>query len=494
MRYYSTRNKHLTLSAGQAMIQGLAEDGGLFLPETLSVSLPDIDYAGVSYQELAEIILKPFLTDYTAEEIRKCAALAYDNKYSTAEIAPLRKIRDGWLLELWHGPTSAFKDLALTIMPHFLTAAYEHTGSTDTICILTATSGDTGKAALAGFADVPNTSVTVFFPENGVSPLQKRQMQTSIGSNVSVIAVRGNFDDCQRMVKECSSDPAVRCAGRHVTLSSANSINIGRLLPQIVYYYAAYASLVKHGEITAGQEVTFCVPTGNFGDILAGYMAGQTGLPVRHLVCASNANNVLTDFFRTGSYSVHRPFHMTMSPSMDILVSSNLERLLFLASGGNDVLVSGCMKELKKKGEYTISPDLLDTLQKTFIAYDAQEDDCRNEIAGLYGNEHVLIDPHTAAGMHAMHAYQQEYGTSVPCVVLSTASPFKFPGSVLSCLGMDAPENEFAALRMLSGMSGMPVPENIAALEHLPVRFKTVIDPDEGREYIVQILEELSHD
>ena len=340
---------------------------------------------------------------------------------------------------------------------------------------------------------MPNTAITVFFPEDGVSPVQKRQMQTSRGDNVSVIAVRGNFDDCQRMVKECTTDPEVRAAGKHVTISSANSINIGRLLPQMVYYYAAYASLVKAGAIKAGEEVSFSVPTGNFGDILAGYMARQSGLPVRHLICASNENNVLTDFLHTGTYDARRPFHMTMSPSMDILISSNLERLLFFASNGDDAMVRACMKALKETGAYTIPVELLAKLQEIFIGFYAPEEACRKEIAGLYQNEQVLIDPHTAVAMHAMHEYKKK-NPGIPCVVLSTASPFKFSRSVLACLDQPLPEDEFEAMRNLAALSGLKIPQGLAELETLPVRFREVIDRAEGKTVIMKRLEELSHD
>ena len=493
MKFYSTRNKDITISAGQAMIRGLAEDGGLFVPDNLDVHIPEPDYKNVSYQDLAFAVMRPFLEDFTDEELQACIRLAYDDKYDTADIAPLRRLSDSWLLELWHGPTAAFKDLALTIMPHMLTTAYAKEGRDDTVAILTATSGDTGKAALAGFADVPNTAITVFFPEDDVSPVQKRQMQTSRGNNVSVIAVRGNFDDCQRMVKECTTDPEVRAAGKHVTISSANSINIGRLLPQMVYYYAAYAALVKTGAIHAGEEVSFAVPTGNFGDILAGYMARRSGLPIRHLLCASNENNVLTDFLHTGTYDARRPFHMTMSPSMDILISSNLERLLFFASGGNDAMVRSCMKSLRDTGAYTIPAELLTALQEIFLGYYAPEEACRREIANLYRQEQVLIDPHTAVAMHAMHEYRKLH-SDVPCVVLSTASPFKFSRSVLSCLDQPLPEDEFEAMRNLAALSGLTIPPGLAELETLPIRFREVIDRAEGKAVIMKRMEELSHD
>ena len=324
MKYISTRNKDKVVSSSEAIIQGLAADGGLYTPQTLNQKVDLSSTLKMNYLELAQYILSLFLSDFSQEQIQQCVQNAYQNSFENNEVAPLRKYSDGWLMELWHGPTSAFKDVALTLLPHLLTTAYQNQNEHDLISILTATSGDTGKAAINGFADVKNTAITVLYPEIGVSDIQKRQMQTSLGKNVEVIAVKGNFDDCQRIVKDAMKDPVVLEACKHMKLSSANSINIGRLLPQIVYYFDSYAKLVNHGDIQLGDVVNFVVPSGNFGNILAGYLAKQLGLPVKKLVCASNSNNVLTEFIRTGTYNANRAFIPTISPSMDIQVSSNL--------------------------------------------------------------------------------------------------------------------------------------------------------------------------
>ena len=494
MRFYSTRNKDITISAGQAMIRGLAEDGGLFVPDNLDVHIPAPDYRHISYRDLAFAVMRPFLDDFTDEELRACIRLAYDDKYDTADITPVRRLSDSWLLELWHGPTAAFKDLALTIMPHMLTAAYAKEGRDDTVAILTATSGDTGKAALAGFADVPNTAITVFFPEDGVSPVQKRQMQTSTGNNVEVIAVKGNFDDCQKMVKEAVSSPLVKKACRNVTISSANSINIGRLVPQIVYYYHAYSELVNSGVIACGEEINFSVPTGNFGDILAGYLARCLGLPVGRLICASNKNHVLTDFIRTGTYDIKRPFHTTMSPSMDILVSSNLERLLFMLSGNDDTLISNLMTRLKENGVYTVSEDMQKKIASLFSAYWTDEEECAETIRSLYDKDRILIDPHTAVGLSAMYRYQEESGDHRPCVVLSTASPYKFSGDVYRSLGNEKEDDDWQAMQKLHDLTSVEILENLSGLYDLPVRFTRSINIEDGMKAIAAKMEELSHD
>ncbi|MBF1094736.1 MAG: threonine synthase, partial [Solobacterium sp.] len=434
MKYISTRNKEKTVSVSEAIIQGLADDGGLYTPQTLDQKVDLASTLKMSYLELAQYILSLFLSDFSHEQIQQCVQNAYQNSFENNEVAPLRKYNDGWLMELWHGPTSAFKDVALTLLPHLLTTAYQNQNENDLISILTATSGDTGKAAINGFADVKNTAITVLYPEIGVSDIQKRQMQTSLGKNVEVIAIKGNFDDCQRIVKDTMKDPVVLEACKHMKLSSANSINIGRLLPQIVYYFDSYAKLVNHGDVQFGDTVNFVVPSGNFGNILAGYLAKQLGLPVKKLVCASNSNNVLTEFIRTGTYNTNRAFIPTISPSMDILVSSNLERLLFLLSNHNDVLINQYMSSLKNDGQYTISDDLRQLLQESFAAYDCSEDECKKVIHDTFHKEHILIDPHTAVAVHACHAYKQESNDTTPCIVLSTASAYKFAKDVYTAL------------------------------------------------------------
>ena len=492
-QFISTRDHANRVSGHEAIIQGLARDGGLFTPEEISFTVDPASLAGKTYQETAEIILSAFFNDYTQEEIHNCVISAYDSKFDDPAVVPLRKTQEGWLMDLWHGPTSAFKDLALTILPHLLTAAYRRENRTDTVAILTATSGDTGKAALSGFQDVPNTAVTVFYPTIGVSAVQKRQMQTSAGKNVDVISVNGNFDDCQRMVKEAVSSKQVLDACRNVVISSANSINIGRLVPQVVYYYASYIRLADQGEIQMGDPVSFVVPTGNFGDILAGYLAKRIGLPVRKLICASNRNHILTDFINTGIYDIReRPFYTTMSPSMDILISSNLERLLFMLSGNDDKLTSRLMQDLKEKKIYEVPDSLLKKLQESFTAFWSDEADCAEVIRSLYASENILIDPHTAVAYHAMKEYKKN-GNTEPCIVLSTASPYKFGRDVLQSVNGSAPADDFDCMEALHALTGVPVPENLASLKDLPVRFTRAIDTADGLRVIAERMEEISN-
>ncbi|MDO5109568.1 MAG: threonine synthase [Erysipelotrichaceae bacterium] len=485
-RYISTRNKEDSLSAHEAVIAGLAKDGGLYTPESIDVKVPVEEILNDSYQECAAKIIRALLDDYTEEEIHDCVYGAYDSKFDTEKIVPLKQIRGGWLMELWHGPTSAFKDIALTILPRLLTAAYKKENRNDIVSILTATSGDTGKAALSGFADVPHTAITVFYPEIGVSPIQKKQMATSRGDNVEVIAVKGNFDDCQRMVKEAVSSKEVLDACYGVTISSANSINIGRLVPQIVYYYYSYAQLVNNGTIDCGDPVNFVVPTGNFGDILAGYLAKQIGLPVRKLICASNSNNVLTDFLATGVYSLDRRFLTTMSPSMDILISSNLERLLFMLSGNNDIKVSAMMDSLKAKGSYRIDDVMLKKIRETFSGYWTNEEQCALTIHDLFVEQNVLIDPHTAVGVSAMERYQKETGDYTPAVVLSTASPYKFCRDVYFSITGEKKDDDFEAMDALEKLSGVKVPANLAELKDMKVRFTRSIEKEDGLHVIAE--------
>lgn len=492
--YVSTRNRNNVLSAHQAVIRGLAEDGGLYTPLLEDIRVSAEDLLSLSYREKAAVIIRALFDDYTEEEIRECTEGAYDDKFAAEDIVPLTRFHDGWLMELWHGPTSAFKDIALTILPRLLTCAYRKENRKDTVAILTATSGDTGKAALSGFADVPNTAITVFYPEIGVSEIQKLQMQTSTGSNVEVIAVKGNFDDCQKMVKEAVSSPLVREACRNVTISSANSINIGRLVPQVVYYYHAYCELVRRGEISCGDRVNFAVPTGNFGDILAGWLAFCLGLPVGRLICASNSNNVLTDFIRTGTYDARRPFHTTMSPSMDILVSSNLERLLFMMSGNDDEMVSGLMKQLKEKGSYTVSSELHARIKEMFSACWTNEEECAEEIRKMYGRDGILIDPHTSVAVGAMYSYRRTTGDQTPCVVLSTASAYKFSRDVYRSLTGEEEADDLRAMQKLHELTKEEIPANLAHLHELPIRFERSIAKEDGMQVIAERMKELSHD
>ena len=479
MDYVSTRNKERKVSAAYAIANGIAPDGGLYCP-TAFPALTDADWktlAESDYKGRSALILGKFLTDFTAEELADFASKAYaDEKFGGADTAPVVKLGEGKnLLELWHGPTCAFKDYALQLMPKLLVEAKKNLSRTEKTLILVATSGDTGKAALDGYHDIPGVEIAVFYPTGGTSEIQRLQMATQEGANVAVYAVRGNFDDAQTGVKRVFGDKAIaaRLAERNIRLSSANSINWGRLVPQIVYYFAAYAQLLKAGKISFGDKVDFCVPTGNFGDILAGYYAKQMGLPVGKLVCASNQNNVLTDFLSTGTYTAKREFYKTTSPSMDILVSSNLERLLYHVTG-NDAEVAGLMKSLNETGRYTVRPETLKAIQESFDCGWSSEEQVAGEIRARYEKDGYLCDTHTAV---AFHVAAQKKRDGVPMVVLSTASPFKFPRSVLEALGHTAPENDFEAMQALEEATGRTAPASLAVLRQKAERFSTVIDP-----------------
>ncbi|SFH82820.1 threonine synthase [Selenomonas ruminantium] len=469
LKYSSTRGNGVKLDSAQAIIQGLAADGGLFVPD----SMPKVDAAFIaslgelSYEERAAKVLGLFLTDYTADEIAGCVARAYGNhKFDAAMRAPVRIFDDLGVLELWHGPTSAFKDMALQLLPQLMSTALKKTGEQDKVLILVATSGDTGKAALEGFCDVDQIKIMVFYPEGGVSRIQQLQMLTQEGANVNVTAVRGNFDDAQSGVKSIFSDKAFNeeLGKKGVKLSSANSINWGRLVPQIVYYFSAYADLVKAGKIEAGDEINFTVPTGNFGDILAGFYAKCMGLPVHKLICASNANNVLTDFLRTGVYDRNRDFYKTITPSMDILISSNLERLLYHMTG-DTARVAGWMQELSATGRYDIGAELLQKIQQTFWADWTSDADTKELIGRVYKDKHYVPDTHTAVAWKVAENYQQATGDDRYMVIASTASPYKFNGSVLEALGVDtAGLDEFAMLDRLQELNDDPTPQGLASL------------------------------
>ena len=474
MQYLSTRDSALRVSAQEAIVRGLAPQSGLFVPETFPQA--DLDaWKNLSYPELAEKVLAGFLTDYSADFLHTATASTYGAAFG-GKAGETVKVRDGlYSLELWHGPTCAFKDYALQLMPKLLVEAKKNLGRTEKTLILVATSGDTGKAALDGYHDILGVEIAVFYPTGGTSEIQRLQMATQEGANVAVYAVRGNFDDAQTGVKKVFGDKAIAAEleKRNIRLSSANSINWGRLVPQIVYYFAAYAQLLKAGKITFGDEVDFCVPTGNFGDILAGYYAKQMGLPVGKLVCASNENNVLTDFLTTGTYTAKREFFKTTSPSMDILVSSNLERLLYHVTG-SDAEVAGFMQQLAATGSYTVRPETLAAIQETFSCGWSSEAEVAGEIRSRYEKDGYLCDTHTAV---AFHVAAQKKRQGVPMVVLSTASPFKFPRSVLSALGKAAPENDFEAMQQLEAATGHAAPASLAALRSKPERFDTVIAP-----------------
>ena len=484
MQYKSTRNNREIVSAAQAIVRGIAPDGGLYVPD----SLPHYDYAqlcemqNLTYPERAARILRDFLPEFTQEEILSCVSQAYsEDKFSGGIPAPLALLQNGpvnmYLLELWHGPTCAFKDMALQLLPHLLTVSLKKTGSTKTAVILVATSGDTGKAALEGFKDVDGTKILVFYPENGVSPMQKLQMKTQEGKNVDVCAIDGNFDDAQTGVKMIFSDPEVGklLEDNGMAFSSANSINWGRLLPQIVYYFSAYCDLMKTGEMDyEGEKINIVVPTGNFGNILAAYYAGKMGLPVGKLICASNSNNVLTDFLKTGVYDRNRPFHLTMSPSMDILISSNLERLLYDVTEGDDAKVRGWMAELASTGRYQVDDDTLRKIQNIFYAGFCGEEETKQTIKSLFQTENYLCDPHTAVAVNVYHQYVEDTkDLATPTVIASTASPYKFATSVLGALSDEKPSgDEFQEINTLAAMTGTAVPEPILKLQAKPVRFE----------------------
>ena len=480
MKYISTRGNNQELTAAEAIIQGLAEDGGLFVPETM----PKVDMAfieglkNLSYQQRAVKVLSQFLTDYTQAEIEGCVERAYgDQKFDDEAIAPINMLKNVSVLELWHGPTSAFKDMALQLLPQLLSTALKKTKAKNEVMILVATSGDTGKAALEGFKDVPQTKIMVFYPDNGVSRIQRLQMVTQQGGNVAVTAVKGNFDDAQSGVKKIFSDKAFNAQlnEKGVSLSSANSINWGRLVPQIVYYFSAYADLLKAGKIKAGDQISFVVPTGNFGDILAGFYAREMGLPVKKLVCASNANNVLTDFLNTGIYDRNRDFYKTISPSMDILISSNLERLLYHIT--NDTAkVAGWMKELAETGKYDVGAEVLARIKGIFAADWSNDDATKAMIAKEYQQEKYVADPHTAVAWNAFEKMADKENV----VIVSTASPYKFNESVLTALSKDiAGKNEFQLLDELAAINSFAIPEGLGNLKNAEIRHNQVVNKSE---------------
>lgn len=482
MEYFSTRDKSVSLSAAEAVKMGLSRDGGLLTPKTI----PQIDRAflkslmPMDYAHRAAKVMALYLTDYTEEELLTFGQRAYGpEQFDDPAAAPVRRVTENtYCLELWHGPTSAFKDMALQMLPLLLSAALRKTGEKRTACILAATSGDTGKAAMAGFADVPQTRIQVYYPKDGVSPVQEAQMVTQGGENVDVRAVIGNFDDAQSGVKRIFSDEALRAEldKRGYFLSSANSINWGRILPQVVYYISAYCDLAQDGAITMGDKVNFCVPTGNFGDILAAYYAKRMGLPVGKLICASNSNNVLTDFLRTGIYDRNRPFHTTVSPSMDILISSNLERLLFYFTGENDEEVRGYMEALGKTGRYEVSDAVKTKLAEEFWGGFCGEEETEATV-GAYEREYgYLIDTHTAVAAQVMEQYRRASGDKTLTVFVSTASPYKFCGPVLTAIGKTPVGSGLELLDQLHEATGVPVPRRLAALRGKPRRFDKTVE------------------
>ncbi|NEG70254.1 threonine synthase [Bifidobacterium choloepi] len=484
--FHSTRSKTDSLTSKQAIRKGIADDGGLFVTDSLGETTVDVaSLVGKSYQDIAFAVLSVLLPDFGEDELRECIGAAYGEQWSDDRITPVRPLGDDFVMELFNGPTCAFKDVALQILPRFMSHTVSEHGDDEKIMIVTATSGDTGKAALAGFADAPGTGITVFYPEGRVSPVQQLQMTTQAGDNVGVCAVRGNFDDAQTQVKKIFGDAAfnARLAQEdHVVLSSANSINVGRLVPQVVYYFSAYAQLVEAGDIELGEQLEFVVPTGNFGDILAGYYAKLLGLPVRKLTVASDKNNVLFDFLTTGTYNRQRPFFQTISPSMDILISSNLERMLYYMSEKDSRLISMLMTDLNDWGAYEVPPELLRRIRTVFNTGWADEDQVRAMIADCWNEHGYVIDPHTACGYFVMHEMPREENTKR--VLLATASPYKFPRVVDEALGLDASGSDFECMDVLSKATGTAIPAMLRNLEDAPVRFDDVVDVDGMESYV----------
>lgn len=478
MQYTSTRNKALSFSAGQCLLQGISAEGGLFVPQSLPPFAPGLFKAlqKETYAKRAQAVLAPFFTDFSAEELAYCTRMAYGPQFDSPAVAPVKQVNEtAFSLELWHGPTLAFKDMALQVLPHLMRVAKENNRQSEDILILVATSGDTGKAALEGFAGVPGMRIAVYYPSEGVSPLQKLQMITQDGDNVAVFGVKGNFDDAQSSVKQMFADPAINeiLKARSLRFSSANSINWGRLAPQIVYYVSAYADMLAAGHIAEGEKINIVVPTGNFGNILAAYYAKQMGLPVHMLICASNHNNVLTDFMQTGAYNRNRPFHKTISPSMDILISSNLERLLFELTGRSDAAVCAMMKDLQEKGLYQLPETALSALKEGFWGGYATEEQTLAAISQTYKESGYITDPHTAVAFSVYNDYKAATQDSHKTLIASTASPYKFAGDVIRAL-TGKMEEERAALSALE--KHLPMPLSVTRLFSRPILHREVLE------------------
>ena len=490
--YSSTRNAKEKVTASQAILKGLADDGGLFVPDRIpSLDVTIDELADMNYQETAYAVMKQFLTDFTEEELKDCIRKAYDSKFDTKEIAPLVESDGAYYLELFHGPTIAFKDMALSILPHLLITAARKNQVKNDIVILTATSGDTGKAALAGFADVKGTKIIVFYPKNGVSPIQEKQMVTQKGDNTYVVGIHGNFDQAQTGVKKMFQDKelAAQMDAAGFQFSSANSINIGRLVPQIAYYVYAYAKLYKKGEIAKDEKINVVVPTGNFGNILAAYYAKQMGVPIDKLVCASNDNKVLFDFFQTGDYDRNREFILTTSPSMDILISSNLERLIYRISGDDDQKTKDMMEALKSAGKYTITEDMKERLADFAAGY-ATEEECAENIKKVYDKTGYVMDTHTSVASYVCGCYQKNSGDDKKCVIASTASPYKFVKSVMSAIDPKyADQDEFSLLSVLEETSGREMPQAIKDILNANILHDLECDADKMKDTVKNILE-----
>ncbi len=496
MMYNSTRDRSVQVTAAQAIAAGISGEGGLFVPGELPKLTTEEIRALVpkNYVERATYILSRFLTDFTVDEVRECAAGAYTKeRFGSEEPAPLYTLSEGvYIQELWHGPTCAFKDMALQILPHLMRVSAKKTADGKEIVILVATSGDTGKAALEGFRDAPHTRILVFYPEDGVSPMQKLQMTTQEGRNVGVCAIRGNFDDAQSGVKAIFTDPVVRerLEKQGMQFSSANSINWGRLVPQIVYYISAYCDLLKTGAVHMGDPINIAVPTGNFGNILAAYYAREMGLPIARLICASNCNNVLTDFLTTGTYDRNRDFHTTVSPSMDILISSNLERLLYHLSDSNDKEVAELMEQLARTGRYTVSEAIREKVSALFAAGWCDDGATMATIRDIHEKYGYLCDTHTAVAVNVYEQYRARTGDNTPVVIASTANPYKFSASVLQALeGKEDTMDEFARVERLHGKTGCPIPAPLADLKNKQPRFNGCCDRDTMEQAVYDLLD-----
>ncbi|MBD5483559.1 MAG: threonine synthase [Lachnospiraceae bacterium] len=489
--YRSTRGKSEPVTASMAILKGLAKDGGLFVPERIPKFTLTMDQlSGMNYQETAYEVMKLFLTDFTEEELKNCIASAYDSKFDTEQIAPLKEADGAYYLELFHGKTIAFKDMALSILPHFMLTAARKNQVTNEIVILTATSGDTGKAALAGFADVKGTRIIVFYPKNGVSPVQEKQMVTQKGDNTYVVGIHGNFDDAQTGVKTLFSDKelAALMDEKGFQFSSANSINIGRLVPQIVYYVYAYARLYAQGAVKEGEPVNVVVPTGNFGNILAAFYAKNMGLPIAKLICASNENKVLYDFFKTGTYDKNREFVLTSSPSMDILISSNLERLIYRIAGEDADKNAALMKQLSEKGSYQLTSEMEEQLADFYGNY-ASEEETAQMISSLYQKTGYIIDTHTAVAAKVYEKYKAETNDRTKTVIASTASPFKFTKDVMRAIDEKyAAQEDLALADTLSELGGVKIPEAIEEIRTAPVRHDRVCEKEEMKAVVTEIL------
>ena len=489
--YKSTRNSELKVTASQAILQGLSVDGGLFLPTEIPVldkSLKEL--SALNYREVAYEVMKLFFTDFTEEELKNCINSAYDSKFDTDEIVPLVEAEGAYYIELFHGSTIAFKDMALSILPHLMTTSAKKNNIKNDIVILTATSGDTGKAALAGFDSVPGTKIIVFYPKGGVSFIQERQMVTQAGDNTKVIGIKGNFDDAQTGVKKMFADDALKAElnEKGYQFSSANSINIGRLVPQICYYVFSYAKLLAEGKIADGEKINIVVPTGNFGNILAAYIGKQMGLPVNKLICASNENKVLFDFFKTGIYDKNRDFTLTNSPSMDILISSNLERLIYIIAGEDSEKNKQFMADLNKTGKYEITAEMKAKLDDFFGGY-ATEEETLSRISSLYKNTGYVIDTHTAVASYVYEQYKKETGDNTKTVIASTASPFKFVGNVMKAVnGSESNGDDFELCDKLSKLANVAVPNAVEEIRTAKIKHDNVVEIDEMKKAVQEFL------